>query len=80
MKTHQSAGINLYASTWQDSSVSKKIDKLKIEADKKEYNIGEKAKINFEGEKGTKALVTIEKSGEIIQRYWKDIEDTSTIR
>lgn len=79
METHQSAGVNLYASTWQDSSVSKKIDKLKIEADKKEYSIGEKAKITFEGEKGTRALVTLEKSGEIVQRYWKDIEDTSTI-
>lgn len=77
--THQSTGVNLYASTWQDSSMAKKIDKLKIETDKKEYSVGEKAKITFEGEKGARALITLEKSGEIIQRYWKDIEDISNV-
>ena len=75
METHQSSGINLYASTWQDSSTSKKIDKLKIESDKKEYSAGEIAEVKFEGEKGTRALITVEKSGEIVQRYWKDITD-----
>ncbi len=79
METHQSAGVNLYVSTWQDSSVSKKIDKLKIESDKKEYRIGEKAQIKFEGEKGNKALITLEKSGEIIKRYWKEVEDSTNI-
>lgn len=76
-ETKQSAGINLYVSTWQDSSISKKIDKLKIESDKKEYNVGDKAKITFEGEKGTRALITLEKSGKILKRYWKDIEGTT---
>lgn len=79
MQTHQSAGINLYASTWQDSSVSKKIDKLKIETDKKEYSIGDRARVKFEGEKGTRALITLEKSGEIIKRYWQEIESTTNI-
>lgn len=80
MKTHQSAGINLYASTWQDSTVSKKIDKLKIETDKKEYAIGEKAQVTFEGEKGTRALITVEKSGEILKRYWQDVDGvTNTV-
>lgn len=38
-----------------------------METDKKSYNIGEKAKIVYEGEKGAKALITIEKSGQIVK-------------
>lgn len=75
METHQSTGINLYSSTWQNSSTNKKIDKLKIETDKKVYNIGEKANIIFEGTKGAKALVTLEKSGKIIDRFWKNADN-----
>lgn len=75
LETEQSTGVNLYVSTWMDPSVSKKVDKLKMETDKKSYNIGEKAKIIYEGEKGAKALITIEKSGQIVKRYWKDVND-----
>lgn len=73
METHQSAGTNLYVATWQDSSVSKQIDRLKIESDKKEYNVGDTAHIKFEGEKGTRALITVTKAGMVQERYWKEI-------
>ena len=75
VETKQSTGINLYASTWQDSSINQKIDKLKIETDKEKYNIGDMAKVTFEGTKGAKALVTIEKSGKILERFWIDADN-----
>lgn len=75
METHQSTGVNFYASIWENPNISKKIDKLKIETDKKEYNIGDKATIKFEGTKDSRALITIEKSGRILKRYWKDIDE-----
>ncbi len=77
--TKQSTGTTVYASTWIDSSNNKKIDKLKMEMDKKSYAIGEKAKITYEGTKGAKGLFTIEQSGKIIKRYWKDIEDIKNV-
>lgn len=76
MATKQSAGTTLYANTWQDPTTNKVIDKLKIETDKKAYKVGEKAVVTFEGEKGNKALITVTKSGKIINRYWKDIDDS----
>ena len=79
METKQSTGINLYASTWQDSSTNKKIDKLKIETDKEKYNIGDIAKVTFEGTKGAKALVTIEKSGNILDKVWVDANELKNI-
>lgn len=79
LETKQSTGINLYASTWQDSSINSKIDKLKIETDKKSYRAEDTAKITFEGTKGAKALVTVEKSGEIIERKWIPAENLKNI-
>ena len=75
METKQSTGVNLYASTWQDSATNKKIDKLKIETDKEKYNIGDTAKVTFEGTKGAKAFVTIEKSGNILDKVWIDANE-----
>lgn len=74
-ETKQSAGTTLYVSTWQDPSTSKIIDKLKIETDKKKYQVGEKAKVTFEGQSGNRALITVTKSGKILERYWKDINE-----
>ena len=79
METGQSTGINLYLSTWQDSAINNKIDKLKIETDKKIYTAGETAKITFEGTKGAKALITTEKSGKVIDRKWIDAENLKNI-
>ena len=79
VETKQSTGINLYASTWQNSSVNKKVDKLKMETDEKKYSIGDTAKVIFEGTKGAKALITVEKSGEILSREWRNAEDLKNI-
>ncbi len=77
--TGQSTGINLYASTWQDSSLNRKVDKLKIETEKKKYNIGDTVKVIFEGTKGAKALITVEKSGMVIDRKWIDAENIKNV-
>lgn len=74
VETKQTAGTNLYVSSWQDTNTSKVIDKLKIQSDKKSYKVGEKAKVTFEGTKGNRALITLTKSGKIVKRYWKDVE------
>ena len=79
LATGQKTGVNLYASTCVDSSISKKIDTLKIKTDRVQYNIGDKAKIYYEGEKGARALVTVEKSGQILKRYWKDVEGIENV-
>lgn len=79
IKTGQSTGVNLYASTWQDSNINKKIDKLKMETDKKKYDIGENAKVTFEGIEGAKALITIEKSGRILDKKWVDLKGIKNI-
>lgn len=78
-ETGQSTGINLYASTWQDSSINKKVDKLKMETEKKKYAIGETARVIFEGTKGAKALITVEKSGKVISREWRDAEEIKNV-
>ncbi|MGL4392381.1 MAG: alpha-2-macroglobulin family protein [Fusobacteriaceae bacterium] len=75
--TKQSAGVSLYAGDWLSSSNSRNqnLEKLKIETDKKDYKIGDKAKIVFEGDKGARALISIVKSGKVIKRYWKNMSD-----
>ena len=77
--TGQSTGINLYAGTWQDPSLNKKIDKLKIETEQKKYVVGDTAKIIFEGTKGAKALITVEKNGVVSERKWADAENIKNV-
>ncbi|WP_300329451.1 MG2 domain-containing protein, partial [Fusobacterium sp.] len=79
IETRQSTGVNLYASTWQDSSINKKIDKLKMETDKKKYGIGDEARVTFEGTEGAKALITIEKSGRILDKKWVNLKGIKNI-
>ena len=77
--TGQSTGINLYAGTWQDPSLNKKIDKLKVETEQKKYVVGDTAKIIFEGTKGAKALITVEKNGVVSERKWADAENIKNV-
>lgn len=79
IETNQSAGITLHSCTWNDSSTNGKIDKLKIETDKKSYVIGDKAKITFEGTEGAKAIIITEKSGRIIDKKIVDANDLKNI-
>lgn len=77
--TGQITGINLYAGTWRDSTLNRKIDKLKIESEQKKYAVGDTAKIIFEGTKGAKALVTVEKKGVVSERKWIDAGEIKNI-
>ena len=77
--TGQITGINLYVGTWRDSTLNRKIDKLKIESEQKKYAVGDTAKIIFEGTKGAKALVTVEKKGVVSERKWIDAGEIKNI-
>lgn len=77
--TGQMTGINLYAGTWRDSTLNRKIDKLKIESEQKKYAVGDTAKIIFEGTKGAKALITVEKKGVVSERKWIDAGEIKNI-
>jgi uncharacterized protein YfaS (alpha-2-macroglobulin family) len=74
----QAAGTSFYSTDWADPTELKKVEGLKISSDKAKYKSGEKAFVNFEGTKGSKALIAIEKSGKIIKRYIKDITEDVT--
>lgn len=71
--TGQLAGVNLEASEWVDPSVTKKIETLNISTDKKKYNVGDTAQIKYKGTEKSKAIITIEKAGKIINQYSKDV-------
>ena len=73
--TGQLTGANLQASEWVDPSVTKKIETLNVLTDKKKYNVGDKAQIRFKGSAGSKALITIEKAGKIINQYYRNASD-----
>ncbi|MDR3259981.1 MAG: alpha-2-macroglobulin family protein [Fusobacteriaceae bacterium] len=74
----QASGTSFYSTDWADPTEIKKIEGLKISSDKTKYKSNEKAYVNFEGTKGSKALIAIEKSGKIIKRYIKDIAEDVT--
>lgn len=51
---------------------------LTLLTDKKNYNVGENAQINFSSGSGARALVTIEKSGKILKQEWIDTKNETT--
>lgn len=51
---------------------------LTISADKKDYKVGDTAKITFASTKGERALATIEKAGTIIGQQWIETTDGTT--
>ncbi|MCR5606891.1 MAG: alpha-2-macroglobulin [Treponema sp.] len=54
---------------------------VQLIADKKNYNVGESASITFASGKGERALITIEKSGQIVKQIWTETnEGTTTIK
>ena len=73
--TGQVTSTNLYSSEWVDPSITKRVETLNVRVDKKLYNVGEKAKVQFKGAKNSKAIITIEKAGKIINQYYKDVND-----
>lgn len=77
--TNQIVGVNLQSSEWVDPSVTKKIETLNLISDKKKYVVGDTAQISFKATKQSKAIITIEKSGKILNQYIKDTNDTEII-
>ncbi len=51
---------------------------LTLLTDKKNYAVGESAQINFSSGSGARALVTIEKSGEILKQEWLETKNETT--
>ncbi|MCQ2609816.1 MAG: hypothetical protein MJ151_03400, partial [Lachnospiraceae bacterium] len=50
-----------------------------VSTDKKKYAVGDKAKIKYKGTKNSKAMITIEKAGKIINQYYRDANDGDMI-
>ena len=78
-ETNQLVGVNLQSSEWIDPSVTKKIETLNVISDKKKYNVGDVAQVSFKATKQSKAIITIEKSGKILDQYVKDVNDTEIV-
>lgn len=72
------SGIFIYASNWGDPLDNKKITSLKIKTDKESYLPGDTATINFESNKKSKALITINKEGKVLKRYFQDTDNEQT--
>ncbi len=72
--TGQLAGVNIQSSEWVDSSITKKIETLNLSADKKKYSVGDVAEIKYKGANLSKAIITIEKAGKIINEYYRDVD------
>lgn len=77
--TGQMTGVNLQASEWVDPSVTKKVETLNVSTDKKKYNVGDVAQIKFKGTAKSKAIITIEKAGKIINQIYKDVDNSEII-
>ena len=77
--TGQITGVNLLSSEWIDSTVTKKVETLNVMTDKKKYTPGEIAKISFKGTDSAKAIITIEKAGEIINQYYRTVNENEVI-
>ena len=75
-ETSQIAGVNLMSSEWVDSSITKKVETLNIIADKKQYSVGDKAELKYRGAANSKAIITIEKAGKIINQFIRDVNST----
>lgn len=78
-ETSQIAGVNIQSSDWVDPSITKKIETLNIRTDKKKYSVGDVARISYKSSSSAKAIITIEKAGNIINQYYRDINSEEMI-
>ncbi len=51
---------------------------LSIGSNKKEYSVGEKAKISFPSDKGGRALISVENGNSVIETYWVEANSGET--
>lgn len=69
---------HFYVSSFGEPNKADIISSLKIKSDKKEYNIGDTAVVEFESVKDAIALVSISNDKDILQRYAVKTTDNST--
>ncbi|ATA89494.1 hypothetical protein CGC58_06995 [Capnocytophaga stomatis] len=51
---------------------------LSLGSDKKEYNVGEKAKISFPSDEGGRALISVENGNDVLETYWVETKSGET--
>ena len=51
---------------------------LALGTNKKEYNVGEKAKITFPSDKGGRALISVENGNDVLETYWVETANKET--
>ncbi|MBS9775808.1 MAG: alpha-2-macroglobulin family protein, partial [Fusobacterium sp.] len=72
-ETGISSGIFIYNFSYGEKAKNG-MENLNISLDKEKYNVGDVAKVKFNGTAGAKALISIEKNGKILKEYWKNLE------
>lgn len=75
--TGQVTAVSLQSSEWIDSSITKKVETLNLSLDKNKYKVGDVAKVNYKSVIGSKAIITLEKNGKIINQFYKDTDNTN---
>ncbi|MDR1834231.1 MAG: alpha-2-macroglobulin family protein, partial [Fusobacteriaceae bacterium] len=73
LETNQTTGTSFYASDWTNPADVVRLNGLKISADKAKYTSADTAVVSFEGIRGAKALIALEKNGKIVSRKIRDI-------
>lgn len=73
-----STGQRFYVSSWGAVSNADIISSLKIKSDKDKYQVGEKAIIEFESTKNSKAYITISNNKGIIKQFSLNSQGSST--
>ncbi|AMD84213.1 hypothetical protein SAMN05444369_10576 [Capnocytophaga haemolytica] len=51
---------------------------LSLGTNKKEYSVGEKAKISFPSDKGGRALISVENGNDVLSTYWVETREKET--
>ncbi|GJQ06907.1 membrane protein [Capnocytophaga cynodegmi] len=51
---------------------------LSLGSNKKEYNVGEKAKISFPSDEGGRALISVENGNDVLETYWVETKSAET--
>lgn len=72
-ETNQKTGTSYRLSYWEENSKFQEVSKLRMNSDKKEYEVGDVATIIWEANKGAKAYVSLEKEGKVFKRFVMDI-------
>lgn len=72
IETGISSGLFIYNYSYGDKAKNG-TENLNISSDKAKYEIGDLAKVKFNGTSGAKALISIEKDGKILKEYWKNL-------